>query len=318
MAKKEKPELSNSKLALIWIPIVCALIGLVGGLFAVFYEKPKTFLPNPLLDQAEVDLVDEKYPEAIKEAEEAKNVEEDNPRIYLVIYAAQELSGHHEEAVQALREGTKHVKKRATGGKEIRAVLKAAETSPEDGLATVVECYRSFGSKEPGLKRLALRLLQVLVRMFEGVERFVRALAEVTEEIRLAQHTATEAGGASVTGAPASEGTSTADQIKKDIDELEDMPVSAEEYAQVKAFLEEPITSLGDLVSRFAMDNEKISRGWYNIAYAENPDAMSYEEWRRIWNSTESWNEQSVQKWIEVDSIKKLSSNGSKTISCHL
>jgi len=164
--KKAKPELNNSKLALIWIPIIVALIGLGGGLFAVFYEKPKTFLPNPLLDQAEVLLIEGDNDGAIAKAEEAKAVEADNPRIYLVIYAAQELSGRHDEAVRALQEGTAQVKKRATGGKEIRAVLKAAEFSREDGLAVVAESYRGFGAE---FEKLAKRLRELIVDFFRPV-----------------------------------------------------------------------------------------------------------------------------------------------------
>jgi len=163
-------------------PIVCIVIPLLAiavALFAVLYEKPKNFLPNPLLDQAEVLLVEEKYDEAIAKAEEAKTVEADNPRIYLVIYAAHELSDRHEEAMQALQEGTAQVKKRATGGKEIRAVLKAAEISREEGLAAVADFYSSFDQ----LKNLAQKFLRLLVRVFEGNERFVRMLGELERDI---------------------------------------------------------------------------------------------------------------------------------------
>jgi len=158
--------------------IVIPLLGVAVTLFAVFYEKPKTFLPNPLLDQAEVLLVEEKYDEAIANAEAAKAVEADNPRIYLLIYAAHELSDRHDEAIQALQEGTQQVKKRATGGKEIRAVLAAAEVSPEEGLAAVADFYSSFDQ----LKNLAQKFLQLLVRVYEGSGRFMRALGETAKE----------------------------------------------------------------------------------------------------------------------------------------
>lgn len=187
---KKKNPLTEHPFVCIVLPILLALIALGGTLFAVFYEKPKTFLPNPLLDQAEVLLVEEKYDEAIPMFDEAAATEPDNPRIWLGKYAALELSDRHEDAVQALREGTTQIKKRATGGKEIRAALEAAETSPEEGLAVVVESYQSFGAKEPSLKKFALRLLQVLVRVFDGAERFVRMLAEMTTEAATARTTA--------------------------------------------------------------------------------------------------------------------------------
>jgi len=182
MAKKEKPELSNSKLALVWIPIITALIGAAATILVVFLtgwlEKPKIFWPNPLLDQAELNLIEGNYPEAIKNFGEATPLEPDNPRITLGTYAALELSGRHEEAVQILQEGTKQVKKRATGGKEIRAVLTAAESSPEEGLEIVAASYKAFG-----FKNLAYKFLQLCVKEFEGAKRFKRALEDLAEEL---------------------------------------------------------------------------------------------------------------------------------------
>ena len=215
MAKKAKPELEKSKLVLIWIPIIVALIGLGGALFAVFYEKPKTFLPNPSLDQAILALVKEDYSEAIAKADEAMVIEPEDPRPYLIKYTALELSDRHDEAVRTLREGTEHVKTRATGGKEIRAVLVAAEISPEEGLSAVVDVCRG---KVFNLKTLALRLLEILVKVFEGAERFVRALAEVTEELGLEPGVtiganATEA--SRITEAPAAQETTTVDTTTK-------------------------------------------------------------------------------------------------------
>jgi len=166
---------TENRVATIVIPLLTIVAGIFGSLLPGWLEKPKTFLPNPLLDQSELALVEENYPKAIQKAGEAKAVEPDNPRIYFVLYAALELSDRHEEAVQTLQEGAKQVKKRATGGKEIRATLKAAETSPEEGLAAVAESYQGFDE----LKSLALRFLQLLVKVFEGNERFERMLAEV-------------------------------------------------------------------------------------------------------------------------------------------
>ena len=172
-AKKKNPLTEH------WfVCIVIPVLGIAAALFAVFYEKPKTFLPNPLLDQAEIALVEERHEEAIAKAEQAKAVEPDNPRIYLVIYAANELSDRHEEAVQALQEGTEQIKKSATGGKEIRAVLAAAEISPEEGLAEVVESYSGFDI----LKDIAKKILQMLVRVFPDSERFAGMLGEVTKQ----------------------------------------------------------------------------------------------------------------------------------------
>jgi len=166
------------------ITILVALIGaaatIVATFITVFYEKPRPFLPNASLDASILALVREDYPEAIAKADEAMAAEPKDPRPYLVKYTAQELSGNHEEAVQTLREGTENVKKRATGGKEIRTVLAAAEVSQEEGLAAVVDVFRS---EIFNLKALALRLLEVLVEVFEGTERFARALAEVESEL---------------------------------------------------------------------------------------------------------------------------------------
>jgi len=171
---KEKKDWSIGILAAIVIP----LLGVAVTLFAVFYEKPKTFLPNPLLDQAEVLLIEGDNDGAIAKAEQAKIVEPDNPRIYLVIYAAHELSDRHDEAVQALRNGTEQVKKRATGGKAIRAVLVAAEASPEDGLTVVAESYRGFG---PEFEKLAKRLRELFVDFFRPVVATTTEVSTTTE-----------------------------------------------------------------------------------------------------------------------------------------
>ena len=170
----KKKDWSKSILAAVLIP----LLGVGAAVFAIFYEKPKIFLYNPPLDQAEIALVNGDYPEAIAKFNEATAIEADNPRIWLGMYAAQEISGSHEEAIQALRQGETQVRRRATGGKEIRAALKAAENSPEEGLAEVAKSYRSFE-----LKPLALKFLQLLVRVFPDSERFARMLAELEAEL---------------------------------------------------------------------------------------------------------------------------------------
>ncbi|MCL1951780.1 MAG: hypothetical protein FWF60_03020 [Oscillospiraceae bacterium] len=180
MAKKEKSPLTEHWFVCIVIPLLSIAVTIFVVFLAGWLEKPKIFWPNPLLDQAELHLIEGNYPEAIRDFGEATPIEPDNPRIWLGTYAAQELSGHHEEAVQTLREGTKQVKKGATGGKEIRAALEVAETSPEEGLEIVAESYKSFG-----FKSLAYKFLQLCVREFDGAKRFVRALEDLAEELNL-------------------------------------------------------------------------------------------------------------------------------------
>ena len=179
MAKKKKRWVSERRFATILIPLMAvavALLGVTGTWFAIFWGNSgeRVFLPNPLLDQAELNLAEENFDEAIANAVQAIEIEPENPRIWLVLYTAHELNGDREEAMQALQEGTRHVRRRATGGAELRATLAAAEISPEEGLATVVESYQSFG-----LRPFARRLLQVLVRVFEGTERFAVMLEEI-------------------------------------------------------------------------------------------------------------------------------------------
>ena len=172
MAKRVKNWFTEHRVATIVIPLLAILIPI---LFVIVWDNPgeRVFLPNLLLDQAELDLAEGDFDQAIANAEQAIEIEPENPRIWLVLYAAHELNGDREEAMEALREGTRHVRRRETGGAEIRATLAAAEISPKEGLATVVESYQSFG-----LHPFARRLLQVLVRVFEGVERFAVMLEE--------------------------------------------------------------------------------------------------------------------------------------------
>jgi len=294
--KKEKKEWSSSKLA--WV--IASIVVPVFCVFLAIWVQPKPtqdpFLPNPLLDQAELDLVEERFDDAIEKAKEVTANEPENPRPWFVIYSAHELLGRHDEAIQALQEGAEHIKRRDIGGKEIRAVLKAAKISREEGLAAVADFYRSYDN----LKTLALRFLQLLVRVFEGADRFVRALSEVQEEVRLEAHTTVSAG-------VVPEETSTADEMKKAIDELEEAPISAEEYEKVKTALERPINSGVELISIFAADGDKLLRGMYNI---NDANYITYEEFIRTADGY------SVR--IRVNEVKKLSEDGtSKFISIY-
>jgi len=176
MAKKKRDEKDWSKgiLAAILVP----LLGVAVTLFAVFYEKPKIFLYNPSLDQAVVFLVEGEYDKAIEMAGQAVAIEADNPLPYFVMYSALELSDRPEEAIEALRKGETQIKKRATGGKEVRDVLAAAEVSSEDGFIAVAESFRRFEQKP-----LAYKFLQLCVKVFEDAERFVAMLVDLAEEM---------------------------------------------------------------------------------------------------------------------------------------
>jgi len=196
---KEKPAQSNDKWAVPkksngkWIAISIAIIGAVATIIAavitilpIVLVAPRPFFFVPALEQAHEYLLNEDYPEALALFVEVAADDPENPLVWYGMYLALELSGLHEDAVEALEEGTRHVRRRATGGQEMRDTLAAARVSPEEGLAVAVESYRSFG-----FEQIALRLLQEFVRVFDGAERFVNMLVEMGTEIAAADDNTT-------------------------------------------------------------------------------------------------------------------------------
>ena len=138
-------------------------------------------IPNPALVLGEKYLFDLDYEQALLQFDQAIQIEPKNPRGYLGKYAALELADRHDEAVQTLGGANKKVARTHRG--QIAAILKAALASAIDGLATVTEAYKSLG-----LKDVALKLLDVCVKVYEGVDRFVLLRDVLRDEVNAQQY----------------------------------------------------------------------------------------------------------------------------------
>ena len=157
------------------IAVIC-LAALLLGLFGC--GKTVVALPNPPLVLAEKFLTGLDYEQALLQFDQAINIEPKNPRVWLGKYATLEFAGRHNEAVQTLRDAKKQVER--TCREQIDVALAAAEISAEEGLAAVAEVYKIIGFKE-----VALKLLQLCVKVYHEEERFVFLLDVLTEELGL-------------------------------------------------------------------------------------------------------------------------------------
>jgi len=140
-----------------------------------------TAIPNPPLILGEKYLTDLDYEQALLQFDQAITIEPKNPRGYLGKYAALELAERRDEAVQALEDGKKNVAR--VQRRQLGAVLSAAVSSAVDGLATATEAYKSLGFRD-----IALKLLDVCVTVYEGVERFVLLRDVLVEEMSAGQY----------------------------------------------------------------------------------------------------------------------------------
>ena len=143
-------------------------------------------IPNPPLILGEKYLFDMDYEQSILQFDQAIQIDPKNPRAWLGKYAAQEISGQHDAAVQTLRDSKKQVDR--SNRDNFVAILSAAETTAEDGLATATEAYKFIGFKE-----VALALLQLCVKVYEETDRFVVLLNVLEEEMGMHKSTAAEA-----------------------------------------------------------------------------------------------------------------------------
>jgi len=143
--------------------------------------KPAAAVPNPALVLAEKYLFDMAYEQALLQFDQAIVIEPKNPRGYLGKYAALEFMDRHDEAVQILQETKKKVVMAQRG--QISAILAAAMASAIDGLATATEAYNGFGFRD-----VALKLLELCVEVYDGVERFVLLRDVLVEEIGTEQY----------------------------------------------------------------------------------------------------------------------------------
>jgi len=137
-------------------------------------------IPNPPLVLGEKYITVLDYEQALLQFDQAIEIEPKNPRGYLGKYAALELADRHDEAVQTLGTAEKKVARANRG--QIKAILSAAMVSAVDGLATATEAYKSLGFKD-----VALKLLNVCVTVYEGVDRFVRLRDALQDEISASQ-----------------------------------------------------------------------------------------------------------------------------------
>ena len=138
-------------------------------------------VPNTALVLGEKFLFDLDYEQSLLQFDQALTIEPKNPRAWLGKYAAQELMGNHDEAVQTLREA-----KKKAGGAEIKAALKAAVISAEEGLLAAAEAYKGLGFRE-----IALLLLKLCVEVYHEAERFAAALTALEQEPVTGQYNGT-------------------------------------------------------------------------------------------------------------------------------
>ena len=144
--------------------------------FAACGRKPVVAIPNAALILGEKYLFDMDYDQAMLQFDEAIIIEPKNPRAWLGKYATLEFLGRHEEALLTLQDAVKE-----TNDGEIRTVLEAAMISKDEGLVATAEAYKKCGFKE-----IALKLLRLCVKVFQGVERFITALSGLLKEMGLA------------------------------------------------------------------------------------------------------------------------------------
>ena len=254
-------------------------------------------IPNPALVLGEKYLFDMDYEQAVLQFDQAIAIEPKNPRVYLGKYAALELSGNHDPAVQALQEAKKKVDRANRG--QISATLAAAEISAEEGLAAAAQTYQGLGFRE-----IALLLLRLCVKVYEGAERFVAALGMLEERTEVPTEAAATVAPTGPTVATATATGNAPVETTNPTDDLKEAPISAAEYAQVKAALEKPFTSEDDLIARHAVDKEKYLRSVY-IANNTDP-SHSYEDFLR------GRRESPYDGRYVVHDIEKLSSGGVK------
>ena len=148
---------------------ILLILSLISALAAC--GKPAA-VPNTALVLGEKFLFDLDYEQSLLQFDQALTIEPKNPRAWLGKYAAQELMGNHEQAVQTLREA-----KKKAGGDAIKTALKAAVISAEEGLLSAAEAYKGLGFRE-----IALLLLQLCIKVYERAERFVAALTALEQE----------------------------------------------------------------------------------------------------------------------------------------
>ena len=143
-------------------------------------------IPNPALVLGEKYLFDMDYEQSILQFDQAIQIDPKNPRAWLGKYAAQEISGQHDEAVQTLHDSKKQVDR--ANRDNFAVILAAAETTAEDGLATATETYKFIGFRE-----VALALLRLCVKVYEGTDRFVVLLNVLEEDMGMSESTAADA-----------------------------------------------------------------------------------------------------------------------------
>jgi len=179
MAEDAKPGLDKSKLVLIWIPIIVALIGAAATILVVFLpngELPTiVFMPNPPLEQAR-QLVDEGNDgDALPYIEEAIELDPTNPQSYLLEAEIMLRQNRQPEAVQALDAGTKAVPKPLR--KTMRDTRTQAKKSPVDGYIGISTAYEKFG-----LWEIAMALLKRVCEELPEESRLREALGQIAKE----------------------------------------------------------------------------------------------------------------------------------------
>jgi len=233
---------------------------------------PYTPAPNPSLVMGEKFLTDLDYEQALLQFDQAITIDPKNPRGYLGKADALLHLDRQEDAAAALGDGAKSVPREQR--EPLQAVQAEAEKSIVDGYIGLSFAYEKLGWREIALallKRVCEELPEES-RLFIALERLMDLLD--SEETTIAGQT-TEL----YTGEP------------------EEMPISAEEYAQVKAFLEEPFATLIDLYGRYAATD-------LAAAYMR----MYGDELRELLG--ELWRDKKYGGRYEVHNIQKLSRRG--------
>jgi len=203
-------------------PLSLAMVAAL--LLALFACSTLVPIPSPPLVLGEKYLADLDYEQALLQFDQAISIEPKNPRGYLGKADALLHLNRKEDAASALTDGAK-----ATWG-NTRTALKAAQTEVEK---TAVDGYigLSWAYGKLGWREIAIALLQ-------------RVCEELPEESRLREALERLAGGVDLL-------------VSRQITEMtKDKPISAEEYAQIKSFVETPFATIDESYSAYAMDKD--------------------------------------------------------------
>ena len=173
------PKLEKSRLVLIWIPIITALIGAAATILVVFLpsgELPTIiFEVNPPLEQAREKVDEGNDGDALPLIEEAITLDPTNPQSYMLEAEIMLRLDRQPEAVQALDSAAKAVPKPLR--KTMRDTRAQVKKSPVDGYIGISTTYEKFG-----LRDIAIALLERVCKELPQEGRLREALGRLVGE----------------------------------------------------------------------------------------------------------------------------------------